>query len=80
MGSEKIFASIRKVRLNAGASFNEETIHLAHQMRIIRDKDRDFYLDIRRKRVLTEPQLRWKNDINRRIMARFMKKTKPHPN
>jgi hypothetical protein len=71
---KNVFVSIRKVRKDGGASFNEATVLLAHQLRIISDKDKNFYLDIWRKRELSEAQLKWKNDINRRIMARFVKK------
>jgi hypothetical protein len=72
--TQGIFPSIRKVRKNAGASFNEGAIRLAHQLGIISEKDRDFYWDIWRKRVLSDRQLKWKNDINKKMMARFLKK------
>jgi hypothetical protein len=72
--SDQIFRSIKNVLKEAGASFNPPTIELAHQLRIIGDKDREFYLDIWRKRELTSKQLKWKQDINRKLMARFVKK------
>jgi len=72
---DAVFNSIKRVKGGKSSSFNEETIELAHDLRIISDRDREFYLNIWRKNddSLSDAQLKWKRDINRSLLSRFVK-------
>jgi hypothetical protein len=72
---DAVFNSIKRVKDGKSSSFNEGTIELAHNLRIISDRDRKFYLDIWRKNEdsLSDAQLKWKRDINRRLLSRLVK-------
>ena len=71
--SNKIFASKRKVEENIQNSFNESTINFAFNKKWITQRDADFYLDIWRKRSLSEKQLSWKVSINKKILKNIKK-------
>lgn len=73
MNSEQFFTSVRKVRADGEASFNEATIEFAHGLGIITDWERGFYLDIWRKRVLSPKQLNRKRQINEKMMKHFLR-------
>jgi len=73
INSEQLFSSLRKVLVDAGASFNEATIELAHDKEIVNDWERRFYLSIWRKRSLTGKQREKKLQINQKLLKRFTK-------
>lgn len=71
--SDKIFRSIAKVKKNNEKSVNAGTLEFALKKIWITEKDFNFYMDILRKRNLSEKQLAWKKSINQRITARINK-------
>lgn len=64
----KIFAAFKKIQEDICASANKELIKYAYNKGAINDKESDFYLNIWRKRKITELQEKWKEDINRKIV------------
>lgn len=71
--SDKIFRSVAKVRKDSEKSVNAETLDFALNKNWISPKDYGFYMNILRKRGLTEKQLSWKKSINQKIMSRISK-------
>jgi hypothetical protein len=68
LDSEKLFASLRRVAKKHDGSFNPEIIDFVYKSGIINKNARDFYVDIWRKRVLSEKQTAWKLSINKDIL------------
>ena len=68
MGLKESFAKIQAL---PDSSANPELIKKACDAHILREKDRDFYLEIWKKSKghLTEKQLEYKRNLNRRIVA-----------
>ena len=73
--SSKIFQAVKRVRKDTTKSLNAETINLAFNLRWINKWENDFYLDIMRKRVLTDKQRAKKLSINEKVL-RHVKRTK----
>jgi len=69
--SDKIFRSISQVKKHIDKSLNAETISFAFEKQWITQKDRDFYINIFRKRNLSEKQNGWKTSINKKILDRI---------
>lgn len=67
--SEQLFASVRRVKLDAGASLNADAIAYAFSRGIINEWERKFYFDIWRKRKLSPRQNKVKMKINAKVMA-----------
>lgn len=55
--SDKIFQAIKRVRKDNEKSLNAEAIEHAHKKQWINDWEKDFYIDIMRKRNLSSKQL-----------------------
>ena len=72
--SEKIFRAIDRVRKDETKSVNSETLDLAFNKKIINLKERNFYIDILRRRKLSSKQLDWKIAINRKLKRLTNKK------
>lgn len=72
--SGKIFSAIKKIQKDNTKSINAETLEFALKKEIVSRKDYDFYFHILRKRNLTTPQLKWKQDINNKIKRSVIKK------
>lgn len=72
--SDKIFRSVAKIRKDIEKSVNAETLELAIRNRWISDKEYKFYMDIIRKRNLSDKQLSWKKSINQKIGNKVNKK------
>jgi len=70
--SDKIFQAIKRIRKDNEKSLNAEAIQYAYDRGWINDWERDFYLDIMRKRKLTTKQLQKKIQINEKL-SRNMK-------
>lgn len=68
--SNKIFQAVKRVRKDTGKSLNAETIRLAYEHSWINDWENEFYLDIMRKRVLTDRQRAKKLQINEKVLRR----------
>jgi hypothetical protein len=71
--SDKIFRSIAKTRKNTEKSLNSETLEFAFKNKWIKDWDYKFYMNILRKRKLSEKQMNCKKDINGKIINRLNK-------
>lgn len=72
--SDKIFQAIKRVRKDDEKSLNAEAIAYAHDKGWINDWERDFYLDIMRKRNLSFGQLAKKKQINLKLAIKMKKK------
>jgi len=68
--SNKIFQAVKRVRKDTAKSLNAETIQLAFNLDWINKWENDFYLDIMRKRVLTNRQRAKKLQINEKVLRR----------
>lgn len=68
MNSYKLFQSIKKVKGDIQKNFNADFIQFAYNKGIIPKKDYDFYMNIWRKKKLSQKQMLWKTDINKRIL------------
>jgi hypothetical protein len=64
---DKIFQAVKKIKKDNLKSVNAETLEFALERRKITQEDYDFYLNILRKRNLSEKQQKWKQDINTRL-------------
>lgn len=73
LSSDKIFQAIKRVRKDNQKSLNAEAINYAHNKNWINDWEKEFYLDVMRKRKLSEKQLNKKIQINTKL-AENMKK------
>lgn len=65
--SDKIFQAIKRVRKDNEKSLNAEAIEHAYNKGWVNDWEKDFYLDVMRKRKLTEKQLEKKIKINEKL-------------
>jgi hypothetical protein len=68
LNSDKIFQAVKRVRKEIDKSLNAEAIEYALEKGWINSKDKSFYLDVFRKRNLSEKQLKWKKDVNSRVL------------
>ncbi|AEP10303.1 conserved hypothetical protein [Micavibrio aeruginosavorus ARL-13] len=73
LDSDKIFQSVKRIKKDVTKSLSAEALQYAFQKNWIFLKDRDFYISIMKKRLLTEKQLKWKKDINLRVLSRLSK-------
>ena len=69
--SDKIFDAVKRISRDDLKSANAETIQHAFDKGWITGWERNFYLDIMRKRSLSEKQSAKKKQINRKILARI---------
>lgn len=67
-GTHKVFDSLKKIKKDPESSANRELIEYAFSKGALDERDRQFYLDIWKKRGLTDRQLRWKSSLNQRII------------
>ncbi len=72
--SDKIFKAVGRVKKDPEKAVNSETLLLAVKNNWIDTKSFSFYLDIIRKRKLSERQLAWKKRINEKIVYYVNKK------
>ncbi len=70
--SDKIFQAVKRVGKDDTKSLNAETIDHAFQNRWINEWEYKFYMDILRKRSLTDKQLSKKRQINRKVLSRIV--------
>jgi hypothetical protein len=72
--SDKIFRSVVKIVKDIEKSVNSETLGLAINNKWISTWDYKFYMDIMRKRNLSDKQKEFKKIINQKIKSRVTKK------
>jgi len=73
LSSDKIFQAIKRVRKDNTKALNSESIQYAFDRQWLNEWEKNFYIDIMRKRTLTDNQLKKKIQINTKI-SRNMKK------
>jgi hypothetical protein len=71
--SDKIFQAVKRVRKDTSKSLNGEAIAHAFEKTWINEWERDFYLRIMRKRVLSSKQSEKKIQINEKIAMRMQR-------
>lgn len=72
--SDKIFDAVKKIRNDRVKSLNPDAIKHAYDRNWINKWERDFYLDIWRKRNLTEKQETKKIQINERVLQNMKRR------
>lgn len=63
-----IFDGLKIIEKDNAANPNEDLIKYAYEKDLISNKEYRFLMDTKRKRSLSEKQLKWKVDINQRIL------------
>ncbi len=76
--SKKIFGAIKRVHMDIDKSFNTETIEFAFYKKWVNEWEKEFYLDIKNKRNLSDKQLKCKRKINKKILNRFNRVSSSH--
>lgn len=71
--SDKIFSAVKRVRKDPTKSLNAEAIFHAFDRSWLNAWEKDFYLNIMGKRVLTEKQQLKKRQVNNLILANMRK-------
>lgn len=66
--SDKIFRSLAKIKKDINKSINLTTLDWSLKSKWINQNDYDFYKGILNKRQLSEKQIAWKKDINKKII------------
>lgn len=72
--SDKIFRGVAKIRKDVEKSLNSETLSFAKQNGWIDTIEWNFYINVLRRRNLSEKQLNWKKAINKKIIFKINKK------
>lgn len=75
--SDKIFQAVKRVRKDKKKSLNAETIAHAFDRKWINEWERDFYLNIMRKRNLTDKQAQKKLQVNERVLIGMRRNVVP---
>jgi hypothetical protein len=63
-----LFAGLRRIIEDETANANEDLIIHAYQLGYIHEREYQFLMQTRKKRILSLKQLEWKKKINRRIV------------
>lgn len=73
--SEKIFKSIRKIKKDINKPVNIETIDFLSEKKKLKESDINFYRNthLKKKKELSGAQLKWRVDVNNRILNTFKK-------
>lgn len=72
--SNSVFRALKRVRKDISKSLNKEAIELVFHKKLINDWERAVYLNIMRKRKLSEKQVQVKREVNQ-ITLNFFQKT-----
>lgn len=73
MDTQNYFSSIKRVSKNNSKSVSKKLVFYAKNRRIINDWEYTFYLNIHRKRNLSDKQKMYKIKINKKIMEKVLK-------
>jgi len=68
--SKPIVAGLKRVQADRDAALNEAALNFALAKGWITERDYRFGMDTRRKRKFSDAQLKWRRDINRRVLKR----------
>lgn len=71
--SDKIFACVKKIRIDLDKAPNADTIELMFEQRLITAWERQFSFDTIRKRALSANQLTKRREINRKILGNIVR-------
>lgn len=71
--SDKIFACVKRLRLDPDKAANAETIELLFEQNLINTWERSFSIDTRRKRKLSFKQLQKRQEINQKILSNIVR-------
>jgi len=74
--SDKIFQAVKRIRKDNEKSLNAEAITHAYNKGWINDWEKDFYLNIMRKRNLTANQRNKKIQVNEKMLRNMRQKSK----
>lgn len=69
--------SVKRIVKDIGKSLNKEAINFYYEKGLFSHKNRDFYLNIMRKKKLTPKAAKYKHDLNRRVMADWNRRRQP---
>lgn len=69
--SEKVFQAVKRIKSDNVRSLNAEALNFAFEKGYIVTKEKDFYLDIMRKRSLSSKQESWKIAINQKVLRKI---------
>lgn len=69
--SDKIFQAVKRVKKDSKKSLNAETIEFVFEKMIINEWEKKFYLDIMRKRTLSNKQKETKEKINHKVLEKI---------
>ena len=72
--TDMIFNSLKKIKTNIKNSVNKTFVEYAHKKRMLNNWEKNFYLDIWRKKFLSEKQWEKKISINKKLMYYFDKR------
>lgn len=69
--TQALFAGFKKIRKCESANMNAELIHYASSHGLLYPREEEFLYGTARKRNLSLAQLKWKRDINRRVIRKI---------
>ena len=72
--SDKLFQAVKRIRKDLENSLNADAIQHAHEKGWINQWERDFYLDIMRKRILSSRQTAVKVRINEKVLRNMYRR------
>jgi hypothetical protein len=75
--SDRIFAGLKRIQVKPAAALTEEAIEYAFERRWINAWEREFYLDTRTKRKMSERQAAIRLQINERVSAGVARDARP---
>jgi hypothetical protein len=68
---DMVLKSVKKITKDITSSVNVQALEFFYNKNYIDCKDYSFYFDTWRKRVLSPAQMKWRVDINNRILKKF---------
>lgn len=72
--SDLIFTGIKRVKDDLDKSLNTDATVFFYELGVLSLRDYQFQNDTHRKRDLSARQLKWRHDINRRVLAYFQRR------
>ena len=74
IGSNKMFNSLKKIRKDISKSVSSTLIEFAHEKGVLNDWEKNFYLDIWKKRRVSAKQKEKKERINKKLLMELVDK------